>query len=105
MAKERRSRQSIKTMASLVDRRRMRTTAGALLEMSVLANERTRLQQEMERLRRRQAEIEARFAEIAEKESRLQRFLKEPQAAPVREPLPIPLSEAPRGVCIRELRY
>lgn len=105
MANERKSRQSIKTMASLVDRRRLRTVAGAHLEMSVLANERMRLQQEANRLRNRLAEIEARFAEITEKESRLCRFVKDPQAAAAAEARPIPVSEAPRRMRVRELRY
>lgn len=106
MASGRKGHQNIKTMASLVDKRRIRTTAGALMEMSVLANERRRLQQELNWLHLRQEEIEARFAEIAEKESRLFRFVKRPKIKAGRKPLPVPLSEAPpQRVSVRELRY
>ena len=70
--------QGVKTMGGLVDRRRARTSAGALMEMSVMANEKKRLEQELGRLGRRQAEINARLADIADKERRLYEFVKKP---------------------------
>lgn len=90
-------------MAGLVDQRRTRTTSGALLEMSVLASEKERLHQELAVARRRQAEIQARLAEIAEKEERLRAFVK--------NSVPIPsdgtaVTEDPlRRLKAREIRY
>ena len=78
MANPKRGIQGVKTMGGLVDRRRARTSAGALMEMSVMANEKKRLEQELDRLRRRQAEIGVRLAEIADKECRLYEFVKKP---------------------------
>lgn len=101
MATARRSVRSIKTMAGLVDRRRARTTSGALLEMSVLAGEKERLQQELSAARRRRAEIENRLAEIAEKEGRLR--------ALVKDPVPVRAADAPgteaRRIKVKEIRY
>lgn len=78
MASQKPGMQGVRTMGGLVDQRRARTTAGALLELSVLANERKRLQLELDRWRRRHAEIEARLAEIADKERRLYGFVEKP---------------------------
>ena len=78
MAIIRKSLRGIKTMAGLMDRRRSRSAAGALVEMSTLANEKERLNQELAAAQRRRTEIKARLAEIAEKESRLLRFVKNP---------------------------
>ena len=78
MANKKQGLKSVKTMASLMDRRRARSAAGALMELSVLANEELRLQQELERSRLRQTEIGKRLAEIADKEARLYGFIKEP---------------------------
>ncbi len=78
MAIIRKSLRGIKTMAGLMDRRRSRSAAGALVEMSVMANEKERLRQELASAQRRRAEIKARLAEIAEKESRLLQFVKNP---------------------------
>ncbi len=75
---EKRGLQSVKTMNCLVDRRRIRSSAEALMELSVLANEKQRLHQEMERARRRITDIEQRLTEIADKETRLFRSVKEP---------------------------
>ncbi len=98
------SLQSIKTMAGLVDGRRTRTTAGALLEWSALANERERLGQELKRWQHRQLEIETRLAEIAAKEQRLQTYIKNPTVPLNAKPLAV--ADAPRGrVAARELRY
>ena len=81
MATARKSLRSVKTMAALVDRRRTRTPSGALLELSLLANEKERLQQELRAARRRGEEIQTRLREIAEKEERLQRFVKNPASS------------------------
>ena len=90
-------------MGILVDRRRARTSAGALLELSTLANERQRLQYELERWRRRYAEIEARLAEIREKEQWLHNFV---QGATESHPAkPIPLAGELQRVQARELNY
>ncbi len=97
------SLQSIRTMAGLLDGRRARSTAGALLELSGLANERQRLQQELDRGQRRQAEIHARLEEIAAKEKRLQKFIKTPNASSGARPLPI--ADLPQCVQTRELQY
>jgi len=58
-------------MGALVDSRRTRTAAGALLELSALANEKLLLDKELERWTRRHVEIQARLSEIALKEQRL----------------------------------
>jgi hypothetical protein len=69
--KEQRGVRSIRTMGALVDSRRTRTAAGALLELSAIANEKLLIQKELERWTRRHAEIQARLGEIAAKETRL----------------------------------
>ncbi len=71
MAIERKGVQGIRTMAALIDSRRARTAAGALLEMSAMANEKLLLQKELKRWARRHREIEFRLREIAAKEERL----------------------------------
>ena len=75
MASEKRGVQHIKTMAGLVDGRRTRTSAGALLELSMLEMEKRRLVLEMQRAERRCAEIRERVADIDKKGLRLQRFV------------------------------
>jgi tRNA-dihydrouridine synthase len=62
---------SSRTMRALVDRRRTRTPAGALLELSALASEKELLKREVERWNRRNVEIQTRLADIADKERRL----------------------------------
>lgn len=62
---------SVRTMGRLVDRRRSRTAAGALLELSAMANEKELLHRELARWERRHVEITARLAEIQEKQARL----------------------------------
>ncbi|WP_165227584.1 hypothetical protein [Aquisphaera insulae] len=71
MAIERRGVQGIRTMAGLHDQRRSRTTAGALIELSALANERQLLEREVARASRRGREIHRRLKEIESKEVRL----------------------------------
>lgn len=102
MKRERKTTKNIKTIGALLDRRRARTPGGAMLELSTLAYERTRLQHELDRLKRRRAEIDARLAEIAAKERWL-RSLAEQAVADVSTPLP--LAEAPQCVYVRELNY
>jgi hypothetical protein len=79
MGGERKSLRGLKTMGSLVDGRRVRTSSGALLELSILANEKERLNKELSVAARRQEEIVARLSEIAEKEQRLHTFVKNPE--------------------------
>lgn len=71
MGRERRGVQGIRTMGALVDSRRTRTAAGALLELSAMANEKLLLQKELERWTVRHGEIRRRLSEIAAKEQRL----------------------------------
>lgn len=71
MRSERRGLQGIKTTRALLDHRRVRTPGSALLELSALANERQLLERELDRWRRRHAEIEERLTAIQAKEERL----------------------------------
>jgi tRNA-dihydrouridine synthase len=64
-----------RTMSALVDRRRTRTPAGALLELSAMASEKELLKREVARWARRNVEIQARLADIADKERRLMAVL------------------------------
>lgn len=70
--------QQIKTMGGIVDNRRTRTSAGALLELSMLEMEKQRLTKEMKRAEQRCVEIRARVHEIETKQVRLQRFVDRP---------------------------
>ncbi len=103
MVPARKGVRNIKTMAGLVERRRTRTAAGALLELSTLANERERLNQELAVAARRRKDIDARLMEIAEKQQRLQAFVKNPTmvAARARSNASEPLT----SVKTKELRY
>jgi hypothetical protein len=58
-------------MGALVDSRRTRTAAGALLELSAMANEKLLLHKELDRWKVRHVEIRRRLAEISAKERRL----------------------------------
>ncbi len=78
MARERKSVQGIRTMGALVDNRRNRTAAGALLEMSAMANEKLLLKKELDRYKVRHVEIHKRLTEIAAKEQRLMKFVESP---------------------------
>ncbi len=82
MAFERRGVQGIRTMAALVDQRRTRTPAGALIELSALANEKLLLDREISRAARRGIEIERRLKEIAAKEDRLMKLAQGAAYAP-----------------------
>ncbi len=92
MAFERRGVQGIRTMGALVDQRRTRTAAGALIELSAMANEKLLLEREIARASRRGIEIRRRLKEIAVKEDRLMKLAQ--GAAPAQEPasqrLPVP---------------
>lgn len=81
----------VQTMSGLVDGRRSRTSHGALLELSMLEVEKTRLTAEMLRAEQRCADIRKRVTEIETKAKRLYRFVKEPaesvHAAPAAQPL------------------
>lgn len=74
--------QSIRTMGALVDNRRVRTPAGALLEMSAMANEKLLLQKELQRWERRHIEIKNRLIAIAAKERRLLAVIQADQMPP-----------------------
>ena len=96
MALEKRGVRHIKTMAGLVDGSRTRTSAGALLELSMLEMEKQRLGLEMRRTEQRCSEIRGRLTEIDKKGLRLQRFVEKlngeaqaPQAHSAASPLPI----------------
>jgi len=97
MAFERRGVQGIRTMAALVDQRRTRTPAGALIELSALANEKLLLDREVARASRRGIEIQRRLKEIAAKEDRLMKLVQgaAPPPEPVDETKPV-FSATPR---------
>ena len=84
-------------MAALVDQRRTRTPAGALIELSALANEKLLLDREVARASRRGIEIQRRLKEIAAKEDRLMKLAQGavPAPEPVSETIPVS-SAAPR---------
>ncbi len=90
-------------MGAMVDGRRVRTSSGALLELSILSNEKERLNKELAVAARRQEEIVRRLTEIADKEERLQAFVKTPEmVAKVCPTLP---TEAARRVKAKEFSY
>ena len=79
MANNIRGIQQVRTMGGLTDQRRTRTSAGALMEMSVLESEKMRLTLN-ERTERHLVEIRQRLADINAKQLRLQAFVDSPQA-------------------------
>ena len=106
MPKEQKGVRSIRTMGALVDSRRTRTAAGALLELSAIANEKLLLKKELERWTRRHSEIEARLGEIALKEARLMTLVQIQSAVSV----PVPsgssiANSAGQRVKIKEFSY
>ena len=108
MTHERKSVQQIRTLSELVDRRRTRTSAGALLELSMLETEKMRLARELRRTTARCKEIEDRMAEINTKQVRLKQFVDEPTAAAARDAdIPrLPIHAAPPdGFKKRRLSY
>jgi len=111
MATDKRGVMQIKTMGGLVDSRRSRTSAGALLELSMLEMEKQRLAKEMERTERRCGEIRIRMTEIQTKQTRLQKFVDQPyggiqvnQALEAALPFPIH-SASPEKIKRRALTY
>lgn len=111
MATEIRGVLNIKTMAGLVDGRRTRTSAGALLELSMLEMEKQRLKKEMLRTEQRNTDIRTRIYEIETKQHRLQVFLERPigeyqSAPPLSAAPPLPIHNAPTdGLKRRALAY
>ncbi len=103
MSGARKTIRGVKTMRSLVDLRRSRTAAGALLELSALANEKERLNKELTAAARRQEEIVERLKEIAEKEQRLRGFVKQPEMVGI--VCPQPPSDGGRRFKAKEIRY
>ena len=79
MAIVRKSLQGMRTLGRLADSRRVRSPGAALLEMSVMANERQRLNRELDCIARRQVAIAARMAEMSAKEQLLQTYIGTPQ--------------------------
>jgi hypothetical protein len=112
MATDKRGVQQIKTMGGIVDGRRTRTSAGALLELSMLEMEKTRLSKELERAQRRSLEIQARVLEIETKQVRLQKFVDRPiavftanSAMAGATPFPIHTAPAEQRMKRRSLAY
>ena len=121
MGRARRGVQGLRTMGELVDSRRTRTAAGALLELSAMANEKLLLEQELGRWKARHVEIRRRLSEIAAKEQRLKamvhsspggasagvRTAPAPAKIPMEEAASEPAIEAPPGrrVRIKEFTY
>ena len=100
VASDKRGVLNIKTMAGLVDGRRIRTSAGALLEMSMIEMEKQRLRKEMLRAEQRSAAIRARMGELEVKQHRLQQFVERPNPeTPLTTSLgvapPLPIHTAP----------
>lgn len=102
MKRERESTQNIKTIGALLDRRRARTSGGALLELSSLSRERTRLEHELEWRRRRRVEIDSRLLEIADKVCWLHSVVEQACSG---ETARLPMAGPPHCVRIRELNH
>jgi hypothetical protein len=107
MLKEQRGVRSIRTMGALVDSRRTRTAAGALLELSAIANEKLLIHKELERWTRRHVEIQTRLGEIAAKETLLMSIVQSQNVVP---PSPSPsapttANSAGQRVKIKEFSY
>jgi hypothetical protein len=100
MAITRRALRSVKTLGRLADLRRVRTPGGALLEMSVLANEKQRLNRELAAISHRQSEIAGRLEEIRDKEVRLQTFIGGPPLTGL-----VPSFQPTQRVRTKEFRY
>jgi hypothetical protein len=93
-------------MGALVDSRRTRSAAGALLELSAMANEKMLLQKELARWSRRHKEIQGRLGEIATKEQRLMALVQVPGAvAAVASAGPAVDPSLARRVKVKEFTY
>ncbi len=97
----------LKTLTGLVDRRHARTSSGALLELSMLATEKRRLKNEMQRAERRNDEIRSRLGEIDTKEQRLQVFVEtgRPLSVATASSHPPIHSPLPGKLKLRQVRY
>jgi predicted nuclease with TOPRIM domain len=102
---ERKGVQGIRTMGALVDSRRTRTAAGALLELSAMANEKLLLHKELERWKSRNSEIQKRLGEIAAKEQRLMSLVQSAPGPAVTAPAPTIVSPAGQRVKVKEFSY
>jgi hypothetical protein len=91
-------------MGALVDSRRTRTAAGALSELSAMANEKLRLQKEMERWKTRDSQIQKRLGEISTKEQRLMLLVRSDPASIHAMPAPINVAAGHR-VKVKEFSY
>ncbi len=107
MLTEQRGVRSIRTMGALVDSRRTRTAAGALLELSAIANEKLLIQKELERWTRRHSEIQTRLGEIASKEARLMALVQKENNAslPVETASSFSSNSVGQRVKIKEFSY
>jgi hypothetical protein len=106
VSRERKSVQGIRTMGALVDTRRTRTSAGALLELSALSNEKVLLTKELDRWKTRHVEIDKRLGEIAAKERRLMTFVQAPEVIDDKARSVMALDRAVEGrVKFKELSY
>jgi uncharacterized protein (DUF3084 family) len=104
--KEQKGVRSIRTMGALVDSRRTRTAAGALLELSAIANEKLLIQKELERWTRRHGEIQTRLGEIAAKETRLMAMVQSQNVvAPPLQSAPAIGNSAGMRVKVKEFSY
>jgi hypothetical protein len=103
---DRKGVQGIRTMGALVDSRRTRTAAGALLELSAMANEKLLLHKELERWKNRNVEIQKRLGEIATKEQRLMTLVQSGPAPIAAAVAPAPI-DGPAGqrVKVKEFSY
>ena len=102
---ERKGVQGIRTMGALVDSRRTRTAAGALLELSAMANEKLLLHKELERWKNRHSEIQKRLGEIAAKEQRLMSLVQSAPETTVATPATPIESTVGQRVKIKEFSY
>jgi hypothetical protein len=102
MAEQRKGLGKIKSVRALLDRRRIRTSGGALMELASLTNERERLLTEMDRLVKRIVEIQARLADIADTEVHLQQFI---QGATGDLARPLLVANGPARLITRQLDY
>ncbi len=102
---ERKGVQGIRTMGALVDSRRTRTAAGALLELSAMANEKLLLHKELDRWKNRNSEIQKRLGEIAAKEQRLMSMVQSAPETAVAAPAPPIETPAGQRVKVKEFSY
>ncbi|MCG5514367.1 hypothetical protein [Ectothiorhodospira shaposhnikovii] len=72
----------VKTLSSIVDHRRSRSSSGALMELAMLEIERQRLVLEQERMAARNQEINRRLESITNKSALLYQFVERPDAIP-----------------------